>query len=390
MPANLPPEYHKLEEKYRQARSPEEKLKITEEMLSVVPKHKGTENLRALLKRRLAKLREEVEKRRKQKSGGGPDYHVKKEGAAQVALVGPPNVGKSTLLRKLTNAEPEVAPYPYSTRKPVPGMMEYKDVQIQLVEVPPVHEGFVHGEGSRFVGVIRSADAVCIMVDLSEDPVDQLKTVLGELDSAAIKLNQSPPGVSIEERASGGIEIRGEERLECDPEDVKEFLRESGIHSAVVVIEEEGVTLEDVAEALDRRLEYKRGMVVANKGDEPGTRESYEELREWIEEELEFELPVVPISAKKGANLDEFKERLYDTLNIIRVYTKKPGGKPQKPPVVLPRGATVEDLAKEIHSELAKNLKYARVWGKSVKKDGMMVGRDHVLEDGDVVELHAG
>ncbi len=387
MPANLPPEYHELEERYRKARSPEERLKITEEMLAVVPKHKGTENLRALLKRRLAKLREEVEKRRKQKSGGGPDYNVKKEGAAQVAIVGPPNCGKSTLLSVLTNADPEIAPYPYTTKEPIPGMMEYKDVQIQLVEIPPVYEGFVRGDGSRFVGVIRNADALAIMVDLSDDPVDQLETVLRELESAAIRINQEPPAVKIEERVTGGIEIRGEDRLACDPEDVKELLRDAGIHSAVVVVEEEGLTLEDVADALDERLEYKPAMVVANKGDVSGSKEAYERLLGYVEE-LEFDLPVVPVSADKMVNLDEFKERLYDTLGIIRVYTKKPGGKPQKPPIVLPRGATVEDVAREVHTDLAENLKYARVWGKSVERDGMMVGRNHVLEDGDVVELH--
>ncbi len=387
MPANLPPEYHELEERYRRARSPEERLKITEEMLAVVPKHKGTENLRALLKRRLAKLREEVEKRRKQKSGGGPDYNVKKEGAAQVAIVGPPNCGKSTLLSRLTNADPEVAPYPYTTKEPVPGMMEYKDVQIQLVEIPPVYEGFVRGDGSRFVGVIRNADALALVVDLSEDPVDQLETLLKELESAAIRINQEPPAVKIEERVTGGIEIRGEDRLDCDPEDVKALLRDAGIHSAVVVVEEEGLTLEDVADALDERLEYKPAMVVANKGDAPGSKEAYEKLLGYVED-LEFELPVVPVSAEKGVNLDEFKEKLYDTLGIIRVYTKKPGGEPQKPPIVLPRGATVEDVAREVHTDLAENLKYARVWGKSVERDGMMVGRDHVLEDGDVVELH--
>ncbi len=387
MPANLPPEYHELEERYRKARSPEERLKITEEMLAVVPKHKGTENLRALLKRRLAKLREEVEKRRKQKSGGGPDYNVKKEGAAQVAIVGPPNCGKSTLLSVLTNADPEIAPYPYTTKEPIPGMMEYKDVQIQLVEIPPVYEGFVRGDGSRFVGVIRNADALAIMVDLSDDPVDQLETVLRELESAAIRINQEPPAVKIEERVTGGIEIRGEDRLACDLEDVKELLRDAGIHSAVVVVEEEGLTLEDVADALDERLEYKPAMVVANKGDVSGSKEAYERLLGYVEE-LEFDLPVVPVSADKMVNLDEFKERLYDTLGIIRVYTKKPGGKPQKPPIVLPRGATVEDVAREVHTDLAENLKYARVWGKSVERDGMMVGRNHVLEDGDVVELH--
>ncbi|WP_456434986.1 OBG GTPase family GTP-binding protein [Methanopyrus sp.] len=387
MPANLPPEYHELEEKYRKASSPEEKLRITEEMLAVVPKHKGTENLRALLKRRLAKLREEVEKRRQQKSDGGPDYNVKKEGAAQVALVGPPNAGKSTLLRELTNADPDTASYPYTTKEPVPGMMEYKDVQIQLVETPPIYEGFTRGGGSKFVVVIRNADALCLIIDLTEDPVEQLETVLRELESAAIKLNQDPPAVTIEERVTGGIEIRGEDRLDCDPNDVKELLHDAGIHSAVVIIEEDGITLEDVADALDKRIEYKPALLVANKGDAPGSKESYERLVERVDD-LEFDLPVVPVSAEKGINLDEFKRRLYDTLGIIRVYTKKPGRKPQKPPIVLTKGATVEDVAREIHSDLAKNLKYARVWGKSVKKDGMMVGRDHVLEDGDVVELH--
>jgi ribosome-interacting GTPase 1 len=199
MPTNLPPEYFKAEEKYANARTTEEKILATEELIRTAPKHKGAEKLLKTLKTRLAKLRQELRKQQTRRTGGGPSFAVKKEGAAQVAIVGLPNSGKSMLLQRLTAARPEVAPYPFTTREPVPGMMQFEDVQVQLVEVPAIVEGssLGRGLGAQPLSVARNADTIAIVVDLSADSIKQVETLTAELEAAGVKLNKPPPKLEI-------------------------------------------------------------------------------------------------------------------------------------------------------------------------------------------------
>ncbi|MDK2868927.1 MAG: hypothetical protein PWP39_162 [Pyrococcus sp.] len=386
MPTNVTAEYLAAEEEYRNAKTIPEKIRALEKMYALVPKHKGTEKLRLQIKRKLAELRKELERQRQQKKGGGYSLAVKKEGAAQIVLVGLPNVGKSELLKALTGVDVESADYPFTTTEPVPAMLNYKDVQIQLVEVPGLIEGAALGKGMgpQLLAVVRNADAIAIVVDLSEDPIRQMNILLQEFERAGIKVNKKKPKVQIRKTPSGGIVINGIENIIGDIEEVMKMLREEKIHSAEITVMEP-VTLEEFADALDDSLVWKNAIIIANKGDAPGSKENYEKLVKTFGERFK----IVPVSAKKRINLEAVKEAIYEIADIIRVFTKSPGEEPAYPPIALRRGATVQDVAERIHKDLVKNFKYARVWGRSVKFPGQRVGLDHVLEDGDIVEIHA-
>jgi hypothetical protein len=321
MPANLTPEYMAANKKFKAATTPQDRLAALEEMLSAIPKHKGTEKMQADLKRRIAKLRSESQKRRGA-ARGKPFYHVDKEGAGQLVLAGAPNSGKSALLRALSHAEPEVAEYPFTTRAPLPGMMTYENVQVQLVDLPPIDaeqsEGWLYG-------IIRTADGVLLVVDLADDDVlAQTEEVLRLLAAANIEL-----------------------------------VRSDG-------------------------FQRKRTLVVANKLDARGAGERLAIFREFIGERL----PVVSVSAAAGTGLEALREAAYALLGVIRVYSKPPGKQADfTAPFVLKRGATVLDAAEAVHKEFAEKLRYARLWSRA--SQGQMVGRDHVLEDGDILEIHA-
>ncbi|ASJ10213.1 GTP-binding protein [Thermococcus sp. P6] len=386
MPTNVTVEYLKAEEEYQKARTIQEKIRALEKMYATVPKHKGTEKLRLHIKRKLSELRKELEKQQAQKKGGGYSFSVRKEGAAQIVLAGLPNAGKSSLLRALTNADTDVADYPFTTVEPIPGMMHHKDVQIQLVEVPGLVQGAALGKGMgpQLLSVIRNADAIAIVVDLSRDPVEQMEILLREFERAGIKLNRRRPAVEIRKTVTGGIVINGQENIKGDVREVMRMLREERIHSAEITVKEP-VTLEDFSDALDESLVWRKAIVIANKGDAPGSRENYERLVKAYGERFR----IIPVSARKKIQLDKLKDELYELAGIIRVFTKSPGEEPAYPPVPLKKGSTVMDLAERIHKDFARNFKYARVWGKSVKFPGQRVGADHVLEDGDVVEIHA-
>jgi len=323
MPANLTPQYLEADRRFKAATTPQEKLAALEEMLATIPKHKGTEKMQADLKRRIAKLRAQAQQR-KGTGRGRPFYHVDREGAGQIVLVGAPNAGKSALLRALTNAQPEIADYPFTTRSPLPGMMTYEDVQVQLVDLPPVTpeltEGWVYG-------IIRMADAAALVADLSTDDVlsaaEQVPHLLAQAKVTLVANPQAP----------------GE----------------------------------------------KRALAVANKLDAPGAASRLALLREF----LGGRLPVVPVSALHGTGVEGLRRALFELLGVVRVYSKPPGRKPETAaPFILKRGATVLDAAEAIHKDFAARLKYARLWGRDAFQ-GQMVGRDHVLEDGDIIEVHA-
>jgi len=386
MPTNVTAEYLAAEEEYRNARTIAEKIRALEKMYATVPKHKGTEKLRLQIKRRLAELRKELERQQAQRKGGGYSFSVKKEGAAQIVLAGLPNVGKSSLLRQLTGVDTDVADYPFTTVEPIPGMMTHKDVQIQMVEVPGLVEGAALGKGmgTQLLAVIRNADAIAIVVDLSQDPIRQMEIILKEFERAGIKVNKRRPRVEIKRTPMGGIVINGQENIKGDISEVMRMLREERIHSAEITVKEP-VTLEEFSDALDDSLVWRRAIIIANKGDAPGSKENYEKLVQAYGDRFK----IVPVSAKKGININAVKDAIYELADIIRVFTKSPGEEPAYPPIALKKGATVLDVAKRIHKDFAKNFKYARVWGKSVKFPGQRVGADHVLEDGDIVEIHA-
>lgn len=328
MTANLTPEYMEADKRYHQAKTLEEKIAALKDMMMLVPKHKGTERMRVELKKRLAKLHEEAQKKPKVTRTTQTWEHIDREGAGQVVLVGLPNTGKSSLLATVTNAQPEIADYPFSTFRPTVGMMPFEDIQIQLIDLPPLSE-FTE---SWVYSLIRQADVVALLVDLSQpEPAEDVMTALGMLEKTRIHLaGKTKMGTSSSE---------------------------SG----------------------------KKTLLLATKLDTPESLEALRALQELYGEEY----PLVVISAKTREGLDVMGRALFELLGIVRVYTKKPGQPPSKEtPHVLPQGSTITDVAKSIHHDLAQKLEYARLWG-SAEFPGQRVERDHVVRDGDVIEIHA-
>ncbi len=328
MPANLPPNYFEAEKRLRRARVPQEKILILEEMMAIIPKHKGTEHLQGDIKRKIAKLKQDVQ-RRPMQGRRGPAYHVEKEGAAQVLLFGPPNSGKSQLLDSLTKAAPEVADYPCTTRNFLPGMMPYENIQIQLVDTPPLAMEHMR---TWIFSLLRLADAIALVVDLGEDDLlEQVETLKQELEASSIFL------------------VGDQREIESTPPKFQ-----------------------------------KRSLIVANKCDLEGAGEKFEILKELYGNSA----PVVAVSAREKINFDGLKKTFFGILHILRVYSKSPGKTADmNNPVVMKEGSTVLDFSREIHKDFAKKFKYAKVWGRSTF-EGQRVQRDYVLQDGDIIELH--
>ncbi|OQX84860.1 MAG: hypothetical protein B6D63_03610 [Candidatus Latescibacteria bacterium 4484_7] len=271
MPANLPPQYFEAEKEYKNAKTSEEKIAALEAMLAIMPHHKGTDKLRAALTRKIAQIKTLEEARRKTRRGS--IFNVDRQGAAQVLLVGLPNSGKSSMLSSLTNASPEVADYPFTTTIPVIGMMAFEDIQIQVVDLPPLEEEI---RKLPYYNLLRNADALLLVVDASSHPEDEVQLILDMLKDSSVT----------------------------------------------------------------------------------------------------------------GEGTSELKREVFETVEIVRVYTKIPGKKPDmESPFVLPRGSTVLQLARDIHHDFAINLRFARIWG-SAKFDGQTVQKDYILQDKDIVEMH--
>ena len=325
MPANLPPQYFEAEKRLRAAREPEEKIAALEQMMAIMPHHKGTDRLRAVLTQKIAKFTQESE--RKSATARRAGFYIPREGAGQVMLVGPANTGKSQLLAAVTEAIPEIAEYPFTTKIPVPGMMKFQDIQIQLVDTPPVGHKEVR---ILLANVLRSADRIAIVVDLSREPASQVEATLQGLREARIE-----PLLDDDSQVTPGS--------------------------------------------------YPRKMlIVGNKNDVEGSKENWERLRS----QYARLFPLVSISARECRGLDEFKKAIYQALDIIRVYTKTPGSKADlTDPMVLEKGSTIEEAAESLHKDFYQNLKYAVVWG-SGKYDGQRAAKGHILQDGDIVEFH--
>ncbi|MGD0781688.1 MAG: GTPase [Candidatus Aminicenantales bacterium] len=330
MAANLTPQYMEAEKKLRAATAPQERLEIMREMLALMPKHKATEKLQAQLKSKIAKLKEEIQK---QHSGGkhGISYLIDKQGAGQVVVVGPTNSGKSSLIKTLTGADPEVGDYPFTTRIPAPYMMKFENVKIQLVDLPPITAEYLE---SWQVELIKVADAALVVADAANpDSPGLLETLFARLKEKKV-----------------------------------EFIPETSRPAA-----DEAV-----------RVFHKRILLLANKADLDPSGENRDALKFFFEPQH----PLVSISAETGLGLEELRRRIFDLLQVIRAYSKPPGKKIEHDdPHVLKRGANVLDIARSVHKDFAEKLAYARLW-RDGQYSGQMVTRDEVLQDQDVVELH--
>jgi hypothetical protein len=391
MPTNLPPEAKDKWAEVEAAKRPEEKLQKMKEFLSTVPQHKGTLKLRGEIKKKMAIIRRDLEERKRKgtgKSRGGPKLFVEKEGAAQLALLGMTNVGKSCLMQAVTKANVTVSSAPYTTREPSPGIMDYADVQFQVVETPAVMEGSGDGRawGPVTLGVARNADGVILMVDLSRDPVGQLKLLLAELEKSRVLVSRPSGRVDIDRRHAGAalrIILVGR-LIDCSINDVEDLLRSYRISDAIVKISGD-VTLDDVEDAIFETTTYKPALVVGNKLDLPSSEANLRVLKKFVNGKL----PIVAMSCEHKIGVDELGRALFESLGVIRVYTKQPGShEPTGRPFVLRHGATVNDLAKNIHKEFVQNFLFAMVWAKRLPFSPKKVGLGFALEDGDIVEIH--
>lgn len=389
MPANLTPEAADKWALVEAARNPREKILRMQEFLSVVPKHKGTMKLRGRIKKKMALMRKDIEERKQKRAGrSGPKLFIEKEGAAQVALLGLTNVGKSCLLSVVTNADIVVSPVAYTTRKPEPGVLYFEDMQLQIVETPALMDGSSGGRagGLLSIGIARNADGMILMVDLSFDPVSQLTLILSELEKARVLINKPKGRVDIDRRYMGaGLRvILVGKILDGNIRDVEALLRSYRIGDAMVKIMGE-VSLEDVEDSIFESTVYRPAVIIANKLDTKEAKKNLVQLKEFVAGRI----PIVAVSCEKKEGLLNIGKVLFETLDLIRIYTKEPGvRKPSNRPFTLPRGATIVDLAKNIHTDFQKDFAFARVWSKRLKFSPQKVGLSFLLEDGDIVELH--
>jgi len=391
MPTNLPPEALDKWEEVEAAHTPREKMEKMQEFLSCVPQHKGTLKLRGQIKKKIAIIRKDLDDRKRKgtgKGGGGPKLFVEKEGSAQIALIGMTNVGKSCLMSATTNSKVLVTPTPFSTHEPVPGIMSYLDVQFQIVEAPAVMEGSADGRagGHTTLGLARNADGVILMVDLSRDPVGQLELVLGELEKSRVLVSKPSGRVDIDRRHAGAalrIILVGK-LLDCSMQDVEDLLRSYKITDAIVRISGDA-RLDDVEDAIFETTTYKPAVVVANKLDLKGAAANLRDLKQYVNGKM----PIVAMSCELKTGIDELGKALFDSLGVIRIYTKEPGMKVHSDhPFALRRGVTINDLAKNIHKEFVSNFLFAMVWAKRLPFSPKKVGLGFVLDDGDIVEIH--
>ena len=388
MVTNLPAEAKAKWAEVVACRSTPEKIKLMREFISLVPKHKGTSNLLANVRRRIAILERELERKKSRRKGGYGGFSIPKEGAGQIIILGPTNVGRSSLLVSVTSAKAEVSPVYFATREPVVGMLPYRDIQFQLVEAPALIEGAVEGRmnGPQILGLARNADGLILMVDLSADPVEQFHMVRSELEQAGIMIEKPEGEVEIVRRSAGvGLQMIGSGSLvDCTLEDVRRLLANYKINSALIKIRGK-ITLETLEESLFSSLVYKPTILVANKLDMAGAEKNLIRLEESMKG---VEIPLIPISCKNNRGLEKIGDHIFQMLRIIRVYPKEPGvKKPSTKPLVIEEGATVIEAAKRLHSKLYKEFKYARIWGPSAKYPGQKVGSTHVLKDGDIIEI---
>ncbi|MCW4047911.1 MAG: 50S ribosome-binding GTPase [Candidatus Bathyarchaeota archaeon] len=391
MPTNLPPEAKDKWAEVEATRNPKEKLQRMQEFLSLVPQHKGTLKLRGQIKKKMAVLRREMEERKQKRVGsrsGGPKFFIEKEGAAQVAVLGVTNVGKSSLLSALTNANVLVSPTPYTTREPVPAVMSYEDVQFQLIEVPALMEGSADGRawGLQSLALARNADGLLLMVDLASDPVEQLRLVLSELEKARVLVSKPRGRVDIDRRYMGaGLRIILMGKLvDSTMREVEALLRSYRIGDALVKISGE-VTLDEVEDAIFESTTYRPAVVVANKLDLPGAEAGLRRLEAFVAGRM----PVVSVSCEKRMGLERLGPVLFSVLDVIRVYTKEPSAREaSRHPFTLRRGASIADLARSIHGEFVENFAFAKVWSERLVFSPQKVGLGFVLDDGDVVEIH--
>jgi small GTP-binding protein len=356
----------------------EEDIKAIEEEISKTKYNKATEGHIGRLKSKVARLRDEVQKRASSKTGG-EGFSVKKSGDASVVLVGFPSVGKSTLLNSLTGTESAVAAYEFTTLDVVPGAMEHKGATIQILDLPGLVRGAAsgRGRGKEVIAVIRNADLTVILLDVFQ--LVHYDVLLQELYEAGIRVNSKPPDITIKKKARGGVNISSTVDLDLDEDTIKTILGEYRIHNANVLIRE-NISIDQLIDAVLSNRKYLPGIVVINKidlADEYALRACKEKFPD-----------AILVSADKKVHIDELKDRLFEKLGFIRIFMK-PQGKAAdlEEAMIIRYGATIGDVCDKLHRDFRKRFRYAQIWGTSAKHEGQRAGLDHTMDDNDILTL---
>jgi len=383
MPTNLPPEAQAAYSRHMDATTLEEKIRTLEEFLSLVPKHKGTEKLIALHRSRLVKLRQELEKKKAVKKGSGAPtpFSIQKSGDIEAILVGTNGVGKTRLLNALTNTK---YPVGVPTHVPIQGVTTCcKGVLLQIVEAPALFEGASRGigNGRQILGLIRNSDILGIVIDLTNDIEWQYSVLMKELENASLRINVSRPPVAVERTGSGGILIFGAENYDIDTDELREYLREAGFRNCTLRILGP-VSMQQIIDSLDNRIRYIKAIIIATKGDLPGTAKNFKDLIRIAGNRFK----VVPVSSIKNKGINELKEAFFTELDLIRVWTKSEKGIGERP-LVLKKNSTVRDAAKKIHSSFLNHFRYAVIHRHDSKSPTKKVGINYKLEDGDILQI---
>jgi len=388
MSTNLSPEAKLAEQEYQDASNLDEKIQKLEKFISMIPKHKATEKMVARLRSRLVKHKTESEdkKRRLKSLSKGPTWVIPKEGDAQVSLVGVANSGKSQLLKILSGANAKVGDYPFTTEKPEPGVLDCDGAIIQIIDTPSIFPN-VRTEsknGAMLLSQIRAADLIVLVIDLTKNPLEQMTILIDELYNGSIRVNKQLPPIELRKTGSGGAILIGDEKIDGTREDIIGILNEQGLYNFSLKILKP-MSLSDLVEALDYSISYNQGIIVGNKGDKEGSKENFELLQK----EYSKQFDIYPISAIKEDGLDVLKPAIFNFLKLVRIRSKEPNGGIAPKPIVMKKGATVGDVAKLIHTRFYDLFKLAKIYGPSAKFEGQTVGLNHILKDGDVVEIFA-
>ncbi|HTY91834.1 MAG TPA: GTP-binding protein [Methanocella sp.] len=354
----------------------EEEIRAIQEEMDKTQKNKATEHHLGRLKAKMARLKDDLIKKAISSKGGTEGYSVKKSGDATVTLVGFPSVGKSTLINKLTDAHSEVGSYDFTTLDVIPGIMEYKQAKIQILDLPGLVKGASagRGRGREVISVIRGCDLILMIIDVFN--YQQLKVLEDELYDAGIRINQRPPDITITKLIKGGVTITSTVELSIDHETIKTILGEYKMHNALVNIRED-ITADQLIDVVRGNRVYIPAITIINKIDLVDK----EHMKSFPGEALK-------ISADMESGLDALRDEIYDRLGFINIYLKPQGeAADMDVPLIMREGSTVGDVCDRLHKDFRRKFRYARVWGDSAKHAGQRVGLDHGLEDGDVLTV---
>jgi uncharacterized protein len=383
----------------------QEQIEAIEKEIRETPYHKGTERHIGLMRAKIARLKDRlIEGVAKAGGGGGGGYSVKKQGDATVVLVGPPSVGKSTLINQLTNAQSKVAPYAFTTLTVIPGMMKYKEAYIQILDVPGIIKGAEEGKGrgKEVLSVVRGCDLIIVITD--PEHLDHFESIEGALERNGIRINQKRPDISIEKRPQGGMSIQSNIKQELSDDEIKDIAHEFGIRSADITLREK-ITIDRLTDSFSSNRVYIKGMRVLNKVDSvfgnqfsvtrlsdtrshnlksDDLRTDYRELKTGSQTNFDFNaLNCIPISAEKGIGIEELKIAIWEKLGFLTVYLVEPYQEPDfENPTIVKNDSTLLDVAKDIGNEFVEGKTRAKIWGSGSKFPGQDVSLSTKVQEG--------